>query len=131
LPTHTCRAASCKHLQAVALQDRELKAYCNDWNARSEQAKTKQCFDLPGDFLDTDLNFADASLTAEDLNWLTDDVNRDRATSTYAADGWAHQPRCPMCNSPIVTRQYHVGGAGFCFFEVCSGDGSHPARRLS
>src|SRR5215210_3351817 len=33
------RGATCKHLRAVADEERQLAAYCDDWNARSEQAR--------------------------------------------------------------------------------------------
>ena len=35
---------------------------------------------------------------------------------------------CPMCDQEIVVRQYHIGGRGYQFFEVCAGDGSHYAK---
>ncbi len=36
---------------------------------------------------------------------------------------------CPMCQAPIEGRQYYVGGIGYTYFDVCSGDGSHFSRR--
>ena len=36
--------------------------------------------------------------------------------------------RCPMCGAEIVGRQYYVGGRGYVYFDVCSGDGSHFSR---
>ena len=47
------------------------------------------------------------------------------------ADGdpnWPARAICPMCGAEITVRQYHIGGKGFQFFEVCSGDGSHYAQ---
>ena len=35
---------------------------------------------------------------------------------------------CPMCGAPIVGRQFYVGGKGYVYFDVCSGDGSHYAK---
>ncbi len=35
---------------------------------------------------------------------------------------------CPMCQAPIEGRQYYVGGIGYTYFDVCSGDGSHFIR---
>ncbi len=32
---------------------------------------------------------------------------------------------CPMCGTTIEGRQYYVGGRGYVYFDVCSGDGSH------
>ncbi len=42
-----------------------------------------------------------------------------------------HQQRlavCPMCGAAIVGRQYYVGGRGYVYFDVCSGDGSHYSK---
>ena len=36
--------------------------------------------------------------------------------------------RCPMCGAEIVSRQYYVGGRGYVYFDVCSGDGSHYSK---
>ena len=36
---------------------------------------------------------------------------------------------CPMCGEPIEGRQYYVGGKGYVYFDVCSGDGAHFTRR--
>ncbi len=36
--------------------------------------------------------------------------------------------RCPVCGSEIVGQQYYVGGRGYMYFDVCSGDGSHFSR---
>ena len=36
---------------------------------------------------------------------------------------------CPMCNAPIEGRQYYVGGRGYVYFDVCSGDGEHFSRK--
>ncbi len=47
-----------------------------------------------------------------------------RAAERYQA----RQALCPMCGAPIEGRQYYVGGRGYCYFEVCSGDGSHYAK---
>lgn len=47
-----------------------------------------------------------------------------RAAERHAAARAA----CPMCNAEIVMRQYHIGGKGYQFFEVCAGDGSHYAK---
>ncbi|HSH78187.1 MAG TPA: hypothetical protein VLA19_06615 [Herpetosiphonaceae bacterium] len=35
---------------------------------------------------------------------------------------------CPMCGAAIVGRQYYVGGRGYVYFDICSGDGSHFSR---
>ncbi len=35
---------------------------------------------------------------------------------------------CPMCGAEIVGRQYYVGGRGYVYFDVCSGDGAHFSR---
>ena len=35
---------------------------------------------------------------------------------------------CPMCGAPIEARQFYVGGKGYTFFDVCSGDGSHYSK---
>ncbi len=36
---------------------------------------------------------------------------------------------CPMCSAPIEGRQYYVGGRGYVYFDVCSGDGEHFTRK--
>ncbi len=36
---------------------------------------------------------------------------------------------CPMCGAPIEGRQFYVGGRGYVYFDVCSGDGSHLTRK--
>lgn len=52
------------------------------------------------------------------------------ALTAYAADWDAlAQPACPMCGSPLEERSYYVGGRGYVFVEVCSGDASHSNRR--
>lgn len=40
-----------------------------------------------------------------------------------------HVEVCPMCGSPIVPRQYYVGGRGYLYFDICSGDASHDGKR--
>ena len=47
-----------------------------------------------------------------------------------AAEHYQERQRalCPMCGAAIEGRQYYVGGKGYTYFEVCSGDGSHYAR---
>jgi hypothetical protein len=55
------------------------------------------------------------------------------ALASYAAD-WdcavaQQQPRCPMCGCPIEARSYYVGGHGYQYVSVCSGDSSHSNRR--
>lgn len=32
---------------------------------------------------------------------------------------------CPNCNSPIESRQFYVGGKGYQYFDICSGNGEH------
>ncbi len=63
------------------------------------------------------------------------DLHADELTA-YAA-GWdeaaeaqraALVERCPVCGSEIVGRQYYIGGRGYVYFDVCSGDGSHFSR---
>ena len=36
--------------------------------------------------------------------------------------------RCPMCGAVIEGQQFYVGGKGYVYFDVCSGDGAHFAR---
>jgi hypothetical protein len=38
-PDHTRRAAYCKHLQAVALEEAALRQFAADWDTRAEQAR--------------------------------------------------------------------------------------------
>jgi hypothetical protein len=103
---HTRRAAYCKHLQAVALEERALGEYCDSWNARSEQQR----------------------LTAEDLDWLSDDVNRDEYSGPYGSDGWPQpRPTCPDCGAELECQSYYVGGKGYRAFMVCSKDVEHRA----
>src|SRR5688500_6556640 len=58
------------------------------------------------------------------------------AAYATAWDQWAHAQkeeatavgeRCPVCGSRIVGQQWYVGGRGYVYFDVCEGDGSHPA----
>lgn len=87
--------------------------------------------DIPGNFLDTDLSaFDDVSLTAEDLDWLADDVNRDVPSNGYGADGWPEH-RCTVCGARAELLIQHIGGAGCCTFALCTVDSSHKAQRLA
>ena len=62
-------------------------------------------------------------------------VEAVRATETalhaYAA-AWDAQARpcCTVCGAGLTTAVNWVGGKGYCSFEVCSADGSHPARMV-
>ena len=38
--------------------------------------------------------------------------------------------RCPQCGAALECRQAYVGGRGYCYFEVCSVDGSHYSKRM-
>ena len=38
---------------------------------------------------------------------------------------------CPMCGALIEGRQYYVGGKGYVYFDVCSGDSSHLTRKAA
>ena len=38
--------------------------------------------------------------------------------------------RCPQCGAALESRQAYVGGRGYCYVEVCSGDGTHYSRRV-
>lgn len=96
------RGLPCKHAQAAAVMDRELAQFCAAWDAQAEQARA--AVEMPGNFLDGDFSGFD------------DDV----LTATPG-------PRCPDCGAPLDTRQYYVGGKGYCFFEVCTRDSLHHA----
>lgn len=52
------------------------------------------------------------------------------ALMTYAA-AWdaLTRPTCPMCGSPIEPRSFYVGGRGYVYADVCSGDATHSNRR--
>ena len=59
---------------------------------------------------------------------------------TDYAQAWDHmaaeqqrqaRATCPVCGAAIVIRQYHIGGRGYQFFEVCGGDGSHYGKRAA
>ncbi len=39
--------------------------------------------------------------------------------------------RCPMCHAPIVGQQYYIGGRGYVYFDICSGDGSHNVTQAA
>ncbi len=41
-----------------------------------------------------------------------------------------HVELCPMCGERIEGRQYYVGGRGYVYFDVCSGDGAHFTRKV-
>ncbi len=62
-------------------------------------------------------------------------VEAVRATETalqaYAA-AWdrAARPACPTCGGELTMAVFWIGGRGYCSFEVCSADGSHPARMV-
>lgn len=38
---------------------------------------------------------------------------------------------CPMCGAPLEGRQFYVGGKGYAYFDVCSGDSSHITRKAA
>ncbi len=50
-----------------------------------------------------------------------------RAAQRYASQRGA----CPHCGQAIVGRQYYVGGRGYVYFDVCSGDGSHYGSKAA
>jgi len=60
----------------------------------------------------------------------------DDPTPTPAAPALALVPvaepgppaQCPMCGETIESRQVYIGGKGYCFVDVCSGDGSHYSK---
>ena len=65
---------------------------------------------------------------------------RDGLTDyALAWDAWTPRERsersaqcgagCPVCGAALEGRQSYIGGRGYCYFDVCSGDGSHFARR--
>jgi hypothetical protein len=58
-------------------------------------------------------------------------IRREAAALEAYAEAWdaAARPSCPQCGAPIVPVQSYVGGRGYMFFEVCSGDGSHYSKR--
>jgi hypothetical protein len=102
----TFRRLPCKHIEAVIREQRDLAAYCDSWNARSEQAR----------------------LTAEDLDWLSDDVNRDDYSGPYGSDGWPlPRPCCPECGAELECRSYWVGGRGMLAFLCCTLHNEHQA----
>ena len=35
---------------------------------------------------------------------------------------------CPMCGAVLVAVEYYVGGRGYRYYEICSGDGAHYRR---
>lgn len=132
-PDHTRRAAYCKHLQAVALEERELSAYCDGWNARSEQAQqniqtnSSKGQNLPAISQQGNIG-PNSDRSAEDLDWLTDDVNRDEYSGPYGSDGWPQpQPTCPNCGAELECQTYYVGGKGMTAFLICSKDVEHRA----
>jgi hypothetical protein len=52
------------------------------------------------------------------------------ALTAYAASWDAlTQPRCPMSGCSIEARSYYVGGRGYVYLDVCSGDATHSNRR--
>ena len=59
-------------------------------------------------------------------------VRREEAALAVYAAEWdrAAQPTCPMCDCRLVEEVYYIGGRGLSTFLICSGDGSHPARRI-
>jgi hypothetical protein len=52
-----------------------------------------------------------------------------RLLEAYSAswDAWAasQRPCCPQCGAQLVSMQFYVGGRGYRFFDVCSGDRAH------
>jgi len=115
------RGATCKHLRAVAAEETALAQYCVEWNARSTEARADVDHDeLPGDFLDTGLDFADDVLLAEPA--------RDEYAGPYGSDGWPQpRPCCPECGAELETRSYWVGGKGYTAFLCCTKDVEHRA----
>jgi len=100
---HQRRAAYCKHLQAVALEERSLAQYCDDWNARSTEARA-----ISEPFADS---FLDGDFAGFDDVGLTDSAG----------------PRCPDCGAELVCRSYYVGGRGMLAFLCCTRDAEHQA----
>ena len=83
--------------------------------------------------LDPDLlALADEVADVEGLNPTTAQVIAELYQAELAGygaawDAWAasKQPRCPMCGATLEPRQSYVGGKGYRFFQVCSGNTEH------
>ena len=118
-PDYLTRGATCKHVRAVAAEETALAQYCDDWNARSDQARAVEVSggDQFGDFLSGDFGaFDDASLTADEYK------------GPYGSDGWPQpRPTCPDCGAELVCRSYYVGGRGMLAFLCCTKDVEHRA----
>jgi hypothetical protein len=66
-----------------------------------------------------------AELQYDELAAYAQDWNRSAQTQKEAT---TRRAVCPVCEEPIIGRQYYVGGRGYVYFDVCSGDGSHFSR---
>jgi hypothetical protein len=100
-PDYTFRHMTCKHLRAVAAEERALAAFCDEWNTRSEQQRT-----------------------------AVEQPACDQYSGPYGSDGWPQpRPCCPTCGAELDTRSYYIGGRGYQYFEVCSQDMAHHARQ--
>ncbi len=60
-------------------------------------------------------------------------VARTEAELAAYADAWdtaaaTQRDGCPMCGQAVNVQQHYVGGRGYLFFRVCSGEGCRHAR---
>ena len=76
-----------------------------------------------------ELYFDELMAYAHGWDMWTTRVEHNGDGSTLRQGDTSTVARCPECGSAIVSRQYYVGGQGYRYFEVCSGDGSHYSRR--
>lgn len=128
-PDATFRHITCKHTRAVMAEERALADYCDQWNARSEQARAAVELVQPGNFLDGDFSaFDDVDLTAPAPRGA---VYRGQFFSEAECDAFEAarkaSPRCPDCGSVTTEDQRWCGKRGWRRFRVCTLNAEHRA----
>ena len=117
------RGSVCKHMQAIAREAAALESYAAAWNTRAAAQHAYTSARAAGG--SEQRAYADALKAAR--------AGGADVPAAIAYANAAHQaeqrPSCPQCGAPIVPVQSYVGGRGYMFFEVCSGDGSHYSKR--
>lgn len=107
----TFRRVPCKHIGAVQREEAALADYCNQWNEASDAQRA-------------------AVEPATTGAWYKGEYYTTEQLAA-AEQARAARPRCRTCGAGVVIEQHYIGGRGYCHFEVCSVDSSHPARRTS
>lgn len=121
-PDYVFRHMTCKHLRAVATEERSLAQYCADWNTRSEQARADLVSNIHEVEQPAGAWYKGTYYTAEQL--AASEQARQAKGTPFSAEP---SPHCPDCGAPLDTRSYYVGGKGYCYVKVCTRDSEHRA----